>query len=138
MVRQFQIGRSIVFAILALAVVLSTYANAQDVRVSARVDSNKITIGDWLKLHLEVEHPKNVTVLFPFLVDSLNGLDVVSRDSLLTNPNNGGVTEVMTYTLTAFDSGTFVVPPLTFRYSAEGDTAIRIDGYRFRSSGCEE
>lgn len=126
MVRQFQIGRSMVFPILALMVLLSTYANAQDVRVSARVDSNKITIGDWLKLHLEVEYPNNVSVHFPFLADSLNGLDIVRRDSLLTKPNNGGITESMSYTLTAFDSGTFVVPPLTFRYSAEGDTTTRL------------
>ena len=54
-------------------------AVAQEVRAAARVDSNNITIGDWLKLYVEVEHPSNVSVTWPQLTDLLEGLEIVQR-----------------------------------------------------------
>ena len=64
----------------ALVLLTTVYAGAQEVHATARVDSNSITIGDWLKLYVEVEHPSNVAVTWPTLTDSLDGLEIVHRD----------------------------------------------------------
>lgn len=95
---------------------------AQSVRVSARVDSNNILIGDWLPLHIEVEHPANTTITFPSLPDSLEGFEVIRREPPTKKSTDRGILESSTYILTAFDSGMHVVPPFTVRYRTEGDT----------------
>ena len=96
---------------------------AQEIRATAKVDSNNITIGDWLKVHLEVEHPANVPVAWPQLADSLQGLEVIQRGEHLTQQSGPNVIESASVTVTAYDSGTFVIPPLPFQYSTPGDTS---------------
>ncbi len=111
-------------AILTALVLLATlYAGAQEVHASIRVDSNSITIGDWLKLYVEVEHPSNVAVAWPILSDSLDGLEIVHRSESTKKQAGDRTLESATFTITAFDSGTFFVPPLPFQYSSQNDTA---------------
>ena len=106
-------------------VILAGYCSAlraQDVLAAAKVDSNNIRIGDQLKLHLEVKHPANVSVLWPSISDSLQGIEIVSRDTVHAVRSGNDVTESSTLTITSFDSGTVIVPPLPFEYAAKGDT----------------
>jgi len=98
---------------------------AQDVQVTARVDSNNILIGDWIRLHIEARHQEGAQVQFPALADSLQGMEVVRRDSITTQKVNQQVLESITYTLTAFDTGTFVIPPLPVTYYSPGDKTPR-------------
>ena len=95
---------------------------AQTVHVAARVDSNSVLIGDWLPLHIEVEHSPNTTITFPSLPDSLEGFEVVRSDPPTKKSTDQSVFESATFILTAFDSGMHVVPPLTVRYTTAGDT----------------
>jgi hypothetical protein len=113
----------LIFIASILLAVAAFRVNAQDVQASARVDSNNIRVGDWLKLHLEVKHPANIPVKWPLIADSLQGIDVVSRDSIVTQKSGDNLVESTTLTITSFDSGTAVVPPLPFQYSVPGDTA---------------
>jgi hypothetical protein len=106
-------------------IIFSSQMLAQDVRATARVDSNNILIGDWLKLHVELEYPTGAVLHFPAVPDSLQGLEIVRRDSPLVQRNDQRVLESITYTITAFDSGTFVVPPLVIQYTLAGDTTKR-------------
>ncbi|MBI3364363.1 MAG: hypothetical protein HY033_05595 [Ignavibacteriae bacterium] len=104
----------------------ATLVRAQDVHATARVDSNKVTIGDWLQLRIEIEHPSNVTVTIPSLADSLEGMEIVKRDSEIVKQNGSTILRAMTFTITSFDSGTHVIPPLTIHYSSVGDTTKRV------------
>ncbi len=97
---------------------------AQDVRATARVDSNNILIGDWLRLHIEVEHAENITVQFPSIPDSLQGFEIIRRDSLLKTTSNNKTLESMTYVLTSYDSGMYIIPPLVFQYAFANDTTL--------------
>ncbi len=97
-------------------------ANAQDVKVSARVDSGHIVIGDWLPLHVEVLHPPDVTVSLPALPDSFDGLEVVRRDKPTVSKSPNEVTESVSFVITTFDSGMHIVPPLPVLFHASGDT----------------
>lgn len=101
-------------------------ARAQDIRATARVDSNNILIGDWLKLHIEVQHSSGITVKFPSLADSLQGLEIIHRDTPTVKNNDRQVLESASYTITAFDSGTYIIPPMAIQYTVGGDTTRRI------------
>ena len=109
-----------------LTIFLSLQTVAQDVHVTANVDSNNILIGDWLNLHLEVRHRENQSVQFAALPDSLAGFEIVRRDSFQRKSVDRDVVEWTNFTITSYDTGTFVVPPLTVRYRNAGETAAHV------------
>ncbi len=114
------------FLILVLLAFGSNPAFAQDIKVTARVDSNNIMIGDWLALRLEVQHKDNTTVTWPSVPDSLQGIEIIKRGEIQTQKVGSDVLEKAEYIITSFDSGTVVVPPLPFYYSTSGDTTKRL------------
>src|SRR3989442_7200428 len=116
-----RVRNSLPWALLAAAFLFPGALPAQSVHVTARVDSNNILIGDWLPLHIEVEHPSGTTVTFPSLPDSLEGFEVVRRDAPVRKSAGEAVLESATFILTAFDSGMHVVPPFIVRYASAGD-----------------
>lgn len=99
---------------------------AQEVKATARVDSNNIMIGDWLGLHIEVQHRDNTTIQWPSIADSLQGIEIIKRGEVQTQKNGSDILEKAEYIITSFDSGTVIVPPLQFLFSVLGDTAKRI------------
>jgi hypothetical protein len=113
--------------LLLIVLVLASrlIASGEDVRATASVDSNKILIGDWLGLHIDVQHASGTTVTWPAIPDSLEGLQIVHRNPPALKTEGNTVLESATFTITAFDSGLHVIPPLAFRYTLVGDTAIR-------------
>jgi hypothetical protein len=120
-------GRRVRWLIVALMFsVADGNLHGQEIRATAKVDSNNISIGDWLKLHLEVEHPANVSVAWPQLADSLQGFEVIQRSEHSTQQSGQNLLESAVFTITAYDSGTFVVPPLPFQYVVQGDTTKKV------------
>jgi hypothetical protein len=98
----------------------------QEVTVTARVDSNNILIGDFLPLHIEVRHPADRSVAFAAVPDSLAGIEILRRDTLVSKSTDREVVETTTWTITSYDSGMFVVPPLQVQYRNPGDTTLRV------------
>lgn len=98
---------------------------AEDIRATARVDSNHILIGDWLRLTFEVQHSAGVTAGLPFFPDSLEGFVVVHRDSPAVTQSEGNVLQTLALTITAFDSGMHIIPAFSIPYMVGGDTAKR-------------
>lgn len=96
---------------------INNYSIAQGVTATASVDSHNIFIGDWLKLNVEVRHPADVTIQFPAIPDSLQGFEVINRDSVTRKNVDGSTVETTSFTLTTFDSGTYVIPPMVFQYA---------------------
>ncbi|TLY28907.1 MAG: hypothetical protein E6K56_09215 [Ignavibacteria bacterium] len=107
---------------LIILFLFSTPLLAQSVHVTARTDSNNILIGDWLALHIEVEHPAGTTILFPQLPDSIEGFEIVRRVPASKKSTDLGVMESATFIVTAFDSGMHVIPPLPVEYTSAGDS----------------
>lgn len=114
---------------IRLAIVLLSYLLlivhsmfAQEVKATARVDSNNISIGDHINLYVEVQRPKNISITWPSIRDSLQGLEIIQDGTLLSKAEEERIFESVKFTLTAFDSGFFSVPPLVFTYKLEDDT----------------
>ena len=76
------------------------------------------TVGDRLALTITVEHRADVTVTGPGFGGDYGGLDLVQIAPPSDAPAAGGrVRTTIVYTLAAFRTGSFTVPPLTVPYT---------------------
>jgi hypothetical protein len=98
---------------------------AEDIRVTARVDSTIYLIGDWVTVHLDVTHLPTVRIERPAMADSIQGFELVKRDTGAVKQDAQSTLESYAFTLAVFDTGTQVVPPVTVHYRTAGDTVLR-------------
>jgi hypothetical protein len=94
-----------------------TFAFAQEYSAKAKLDSAQILIGDHLNVRLEVTAPKGKSVFIPQLNDKLlgameNPIDWISNSTFDTIVNHDHYILKQTITITAFDSGGYVFPPI--------------------------
>ena len=115
----------LIFGILLL--LLSGKAQAEEIRIKAELDSSIILIGDQVKLHLEIEYPAQLEVLFPVPDDSLGAsVEIVERLPLDTvDLGNNRKSMSQEYIVTSFDTGHHVIPSFlfTFQYNNIVDSA---------------
>jgi hypothetical protein len=82
---------------------------------SARLDSNNILIGDHVSLTFSFSSKKAVPVLFPLYCDTcIQGIEIVKRSAIDTLTDENGVKLTQQFTITAFDSGEYFIPPIPF------------------------
>jgi hypothetical protein len=111
-----------ILSVISLAILLATSSYPQDVRVTAKVDSNHIMIGDWFKLHLEIEHPNNVTIAVTALPDSFEGFEIIKRDQPSSKQTDQRTLKTQEFIVTSFDSGMHIIPAIPIQYTIAGDT----------------
>lgn len=86
---------------------------AQNCQADAKLDSTHILIGDHLNVRLSVTAPANLPILIPQLKENmLDSMEWIANSPIDTIKNGAQNTYRQTITITAFDSGTFVFPPL--------------------------
>jgi preprotein translocase subunit YajC len=98
---------------------------AQQTKATARIDSTNILLGDQIKYFLEIEYPKNATVEFPQIADSLESLiEVLGKSKIDTVDleNKTFQKQIRSYTITSFDSGSYRIAPRWFKISINGKT----------------
>ena len=115
---------SIIYAFVALLCFsFAAPALAQDVSVTATVDSTSITMGDWIHLTVEARHPASVPITWQALRDSVGPFDIVRLDTLKQEEANGVVTEKRALIVSRYEPGTSAIPPIAVAFTAPGDTA---------------
>jgi hypothetical protein len=91
-------------------------ALAQEVTVRAELDTNRMYIGDPVKLRFTVEKPVNFQVDFPYFRDSItNKIEVLKTsptDTLTAEKDREVIRQDLT--IAVYDTGFFVVPPVDF------------------------
>ncbi|HNP21201.1 MAG TPA: hypothetical protein PKM63_00805 [Panacibacter sp.] len=88
--------------------------NAQ--KITATTDRNKILIGEQVELVVKAEelNARTSTLQSWFsITDSTGHIQVLKRDAIDTVELNGFTTYIQKITLTSFDSGRWVLPPVT-------------------------
>jgi hypothetical protein len=103
-------------------------AFSQKVSITARLDSNKIMIGDQVKLKLNAVFPEKTLLFWPAIPDSVSkNIEVVAKSKIDTNKTvkKGWCDLSQTLTITSFDSGSFYFPQISFLYKEKGDTATQ-------------
>lgn len=116
------------FGIICLFV-LTSAAFAQEAQVKVQIDTNAILIGEQVILDLQYQFPKNKMGLFPVFKDTITGnLEIVKQtavDTILSS-ESGLKTLSQKLTITSFDTGYHVIPPLPFGLMQKGDTTYDI------------
>ncbi len=111
--------------IVVLSFLISFQSNAQSI-ATAKVDSNKIFVGQ--PVHLEVELKQNRTLNIPWfqLPDSIGKIEIIEKGNIDTVKNSDAtiLQRKQMLTLSAYDSGYFVIPP--FEFFNNGDTAQKV------------
>lgn len=112
------VGRATVLIVVLFS---STGVFASNVAVITKLDTNQILIGDQARLSLEVIRDKATAIAWPDIsttikIDSARELEILATQLDTFDQPSGMVKETKTYTITAFDSGYFVIPPLPFKY----------------------
>ncbi len=119
----------IIVFFFSLFLVVKT-SQAQDIKVSAVLDSSKIRIGEQVKLDLYVTYDANAVKDFnlqwPEIVDTIiSKVEVISTskiDTMIPDKNQPNIIQQhQEFTISAYDSGYFALPP--FKFVLNNDTA---------------
>ncbi len=103
----------------SLAVAFGQYTGAV-----ATLEKNSILIGDQVKLELNVTVPAGSKVQWPMLLDTIaQNVEILRKSDIDTLSSNKEIfTLKQVLTITSFDSGTYVIRPVIFKYNRGGDT----------------
>jgi hypothetical protein len=101
-------------------------AFSQQVSVEAKLDTNSILVGDQTGFTLGMRLPENYVFTWPQLSDTLTAnVEIVKKSTMDTLAiENGMMSLAQKFTITAFDSGYYVIPPVQFNYGTEGSTSM--------------
>ena len=108
--------------LLLASLFTTSIGNAQQIKATARLDSTNILIGDQIKLFLEIDYPKNITVEFPQVLSLDSLIEVLSKTKTDTFAieNSEIEKQIRAYTLTCFDSGSYRIAPQWFKINVNG------------------
>ncbi len=105
---------------ICLSIFYTTINAQENVIVKTSIPQTSFLIGEHIPLRINLEHPTDVNVEWPFLVDSINTLDIVRSGKIDTLINDKMAYETQQLVLTVFDSGYHVIPPIVFNYRQNG------------------
>ncbi len=95
---------------------------AQQVSARARADSTSYTVGDRIRVSVDLRHPAGLMIQ-PMVGDTVEGFTVLGRSGLKATTDS---TSAMEFVLARYDSGDAVIPPLPFLYFMPNDTASHV------------
>jgi hypothetical protein len=111
---------NILVALLLAGIPLNVPAQ-ESVTARARVDSTQYLIGDLIKVHVDLTHPKG-SQLRSVVGDTINGFYVIERRPVAKQSDTNSSTELL---FARYDSAAAVLPPLLFQYTVPGDSIAR-------------
>ncbi len=98
--------------LLLMVSVVSAIAQPQ---ISVSVDTNKILIGDLIKLQLAVSNvDKSSQVIWPVTQDIFKQLEIIDEQKIDTSTKGAIMNLHKSLIISAYDSGTFTIPELKF------------------------
>ena len=112
--------------ILFLFAGLAGTVHSQYSGATAKLEKNNIQIGDQVSVELLLTVPAGSRVQWPMLLDTLSqNVEILKKSGIDTvSSGKDKFTLKQTLTITSFDSGSYVVRPIIFKYSQKGDTVI--------------
>jgi len=96
----------------------------QGVKVKVSTDSLNYLVGDYINLVFEINHSKEIIILFPQLKDSLKKLEIVTQKPFTQKEADNKVTSVYSFVLAGYDSGNATVPAMQILYKPKNDTTV--------------
>lgn len=109
---------------IAVLIFIPALSSAQAVKVSTAVEDTIYLIGQHIPLNINLERTTDVTVPWPFLVDSLGSFEIIKSGKIDTTQAGEKYIEQQQLILTKFDTGYYVIPPIEFEYKENRRTQI--------------
>jgi len=104
-----------ILLVIAGIMMMPVIVKSQYVEIRAKLDTDRVLIGDQFNLILLVSQPVGTEVRFPEIRDSLAGkIEVLKQGSIDTLLVNDRLELKCKILLTCFDSGLYEIPPLAF------------------------
>jgi hypothetical protein len=101
-------------------VFMALFANGQSVEYSATSDTNRIRIGEQFRYSVRIKAGENQVVVWQNEVDTMGRFEIIDGPAIDSSINNGSKEYRLNYTLTAWDTGYFILFPLPIL--VDGDT----------------
>ncbi len=108
---------------LFLFLVNYSFAGNGKISLEAKVDKNKIKIGDLIQYSIIVARDENINIEMPDLGANLGAFEIRDYNDLDPEKQNGEIVQRREYTISTYDVGDYEIPPVTVRYSVGKDTA---------------
>ncbi|MBR9976768.1 MAG: hypothetical protein KFH87_01655, partial [Bacteroidetes bacterium] len=108
---------------VSVVLLLSAPLCAQDVRVSAEIDSTRFLIGEWIHVDLHVDAPEPVTLLLPAADEDVDQGEFISAGEASVTTLNGRNEYRQRVIVTVFDTGQIDLR-LRVQYRLPGDTTL--------------
>jgi hypothetical protein len=107
--------------ILTFNFVFFSQGNAQQIKLSAKIDSSNIIIGSQARVVFEAHTEGPISVSFPKFADSLaSHVEIIQKSSVDTIRTGHSIDYRQTVIVTSFDSGSFSIPAYPFVYTTNG------------------
>lgn len=104
------------FFLFILFIATGFRSNAQsDVKLSAKIDATKITVGDQARLFIEAQYNQmHEKLQWAVLPDTFNHLEIVEKGKIDTVKQGDVITLKQRLLVTGFDSGAYTIPSFLF------------------------
>jgi len=127
---KFIAGKNLIFSILLLfSVSIFETLTAQNGTAEAFLDTNRILIGDQVRVRLELRQNSEAKIAFPQLYDTLTAkIEIINyseSDTQRTANNNLLIKRYLQ--ITCYDSGYHIIPPLRFKDLLNTDSSKFIE-----------
>jgi hypothetical protein len=105
--------------IILLFIIIGQIAFAQP-KVEMKMDSTSMMIGDQMNMQLWVKHSPKTVVLLPKGVKLGDKIEVLNERDTMTKVSVNQVLTQKNMTITAFDSGVYMIPPIPIQTEING------------------
>ena len=92
------------------------------ISLEAKVDKNKITIGDLIQYSIVVTRDENVNVEMPDLGANLGAFEIRDYNDPDPEKRNGEIIQRREYSISTYDVGDYEIPSVSVRYSVGEDS----------------
>ncbi|MBL7923006.1 MAG: hypothetical protein JNL88_02290 [Bacteroidia bacterium] len=113
---------------LFLAFLLSNFnLKAQEVVARLSADTTKMLIGQPLRIDLQLSQARSVDVSWPIIIDSMGSFEILEMLPVDTLPVDDPqlLLRSQSFVVSAYDSGVFTIPEITFRYKLPGQDKLQ-------------
>jgi hypothetical protein len=109
--------------LIGLFIFMPALMTGQNVTVNSYLDTNKILIGDQIHYHIQLRKDKDLTVRYFGLQNLPKQIEILNESELDTSVLNDKEFLIKKkYLLTVFDTGSFTIPSLKFKYGSQNQT----------------
>ena len=123
--RSLQPLRRLVLCALLLFAGKAQSQTESPVAIESRVSKATITIGDTVRYSIQLRREPNIQTRWPGPAANLGMFEIRRYQTPEAREEGGKIIEEAAYTISTFDTGRFVIPPLTVQYLMLPDTLWR-------------